>query len=563
LVSLTPKTTQDVPGRQQDNNLFFILPILYILFHFLPKTTGTTMHTPNRRLLLLSIALVLLAAMVALLVVMRQPAGPSFPTALVNPGFDADAPGAALTGWNVTGPAEAFVLETGGYSGTVRLTQRGTDALVETWQTLKIARPGWYTLRAWVRSSTDQQEASIALKDCGGEPRKASVPVATDRDWLQIVVSAEITATQCTIQLASQAGPQGWVSFDAVEFIPGRAALTIMGADVSSLKKSEDLGGVYTDENGQPGDALKILHDHGLNYIRLRVWVAPADGYHDQAEVLAMAKRAKDLGINVLVDFHYSDTWADPGKQYKPAAWEALDFEALKKAVYDHTFEVCSSLAAQGTPPAMIQIGNEINNGLLWPDGKSDQWDNLAALLKEGYRAVKDCSPETRVMLHLAEGGKNELFRWWFDSAIERDVPFDLIGVSYYPYWHGTLADLQNNLNDIAERYQKDVVVVETAFPFTPQGKDGQNNILSTQSIRGYPFSAAGQEKLIGDVMAIVCAVPNGRGLGIFYWDATWTAVKGNGWDPADPKSGNSWENQALFGYKNQALPAMNGFKTP
>ena len=166
-------------------------------------------------------------------------------------------------------------------------------------------------------------------------------------------------------------------------------------------------------------------------------------------------------------------------------------------------------------------------------------------------------------MLHIAEGGDNELARGWFDNAVQREVPFDLIGISYYPYWHGTLADLQNNLNDIAIRYDKDIVVVETAYPFTPDDNDTLQNIIRFQTTRGYPATPEGQVRMLGDVMAIVRAVPNGRGLGIFYWDATWTAVPGNGWDPAHPTSGNGWENQALFDFDNRALPAMNLFNPP
>ncbi len=177
------------------------------------------------------------------------------------------------------------------------------------------------------------------------------------------------------------------------------------------------------------------------------------------------------------MDFHYSDNWADPGKQIKPAAWKDYDFEQLKKAVYDHTFDVCSSLVAQGTPPDMVQVGNEINAGMLWPDGDYEHMDNLAALLKEGYQAVKDCSSSTPVMLHIAEGGDNDLARWWFDNMAQREVPFDVIGISYYPYWHGSLGQLQSNLNDISARYDKDVIVVETAYAFTDQEDDFHPNI--------------------------------------------------------------------------------------
>jgi arabinogalactan endo-1,4-beta-galactosidase len=292
--------------------------------------------------------------------------------------------------------------------------------------------------------------------------------------------------------------------------------------------------------------------------------VDPADGYHGTDEVLEMALRLRSMGIRLLVDFHYSDYWADPGKQFKPAAWRDYNFEQLRRAVYDYTFDVCSRLVAQGTPPDMVQVGNEINAGMLWPDGDYNHMDNLAALLTAGYRAVKDASPSTLVMLHIAEGGDNDLARRWFDSMTLREVPFDVIGISYYPFWHGSLADLQANLNDISVRYDRGVVVVETAYAFTDQEDDFQPNIAnSSMETPGYPFTPEGQRAMLRDVMAIVRAVPNGRGLGVFYWDATWTAVTGNGWDPTDPGSGNEWENQALFDFDDRALPALDEYLTP
>jgi len=212
----------------------------------------------------------------------------------------------------------------------------------------------------------------------------------------------------------------------------------------------------------------------------------------------------------------------------------------------------------------MVQVGNEINAGMLWPDGDYNHFDNLAALLTEGYRAVKDCSSSTLVMLHIAEGGDNDLARWWFDNITRRDVPFDVIGISYYPFWHGTLPQLQYNLNDISARYDKDVIVVETAYAFTNQEDDFLSNIANPGlATPGYPFTPAGQRAMLRDIMAVVRAVPDGRGLGIFYWDATWTAVPGNGWDSTDPNSGNAWENQALFDFDDRALPALEEFLNP
>jgi arabinogalactan endo-1,4-beta-galactosidase len=487
------------------------------------------------------------------------------PVTLLNPGFEEQEPSGTPTGWDQTGALEAIIIEDRGHSGDFRLTHKSSEAYqVETWQTISELENSWYTLRAWVRSSGHQNAVYIAL-ECGSDERRVYVPsTMPGYRWIQLVVSNQVMDGQCTISLYSDGKPDTWASFDDIELVPGRSALSILGADISSLMKSEDMGGVYRDADGTEGDALEILKLHGLNYARLRVFVDPADGYHGKEEILAMAIRLKGLDIPLLVNFHYSDNWADPGKQFKPAAWEDYNFEQLTKALYDHTFDVCNSLVAQGTPPDMVQVGNEINAGMLWPDGDYNHMDNLAALLKAGYQAVKDCSPSTLVMLHIAEGGDNDMARWWFGNMTSREVPFDVIGISYYPFWHGSLAQLQYNLNDSTARYGKDVIVVETAYAFTDQEDDFLPNIAnSSMVIPGYPFTPEGQRAMLGDVMAIVRAVPNGRGLGVFWWDATWTAVTGNGWDSADPDSGNAWENQALFDFDDRVLPALDEFLNP
>lgn len=490
---------------------------------------------------------------------------------MVNPGFEDDNDRTTSpTGWMVTGTAGSSYTEWGGHTGNWRLSNWSPDPyVVETSQTLTGLRRGWYTWSAWVKSSGGQNEAYIALKGCSGdgvEDARASLPVAPADRWVQIVVSAYVKHGQCTVSLYSDANAGNWSNFDDIEYRPGRASLSIFGADISSLKKSEDNGGIYRTDDGKPWDALQILRSEGMNWARLRVWVDPADGYHDKDELLAMAKRIKRSQMKLLVDLHYSDTWADPGHQTKPAAWQDLPFDQLKQAVYDHTFDICHSLKQQNTLPAMVQIGNELNAGMLWPDGHTwnpPNWDNLAQLLTAGYDAVKACSPKTKVMIHLANGGDNGLYRWWFDSITARGVPFDVIGVSFYSYWHGSLADLQYNLNDITARYNKDVIVVETAYPFTLADDDGWENIINLESelAAGYPATPQGQAAMLRDVLSIVRAVPNGHGLGVFYWDATWTGVPGNGWDPTDPTSGNAWENQALFDFDDRPLPALKEFK--
>jgi arabinogalactan endo-1,4-beta-galactosidase len=366
--------------------------------------------------------------------------------------------------------------------------------------------------------------------------------------------------TALTTAVAALTAPA--LALGAAESAQAQSAFA-RGADISSLAKSEAKGGVYMWADGWKEDAIWILQKSGVNWIRLKVWVNPADGYNNKTHVVNVAKRARAAGMNVLVDFHYTDTWADPGAQTKPAAWANYSVAQLKTAVYNHTADVLGAMVAAGAAPQMVQVGNELNGGMLWPTGRYDQLDNLAQFLISGANAVRATVPAAKVMLHLAEGGNNSVFRWFFDEMKARGVTWDAIGASYYPYWHGSLAGLQSNLNDMASRYGKPVYVVETAYPFNPGDRDGFGNIISAATpVAGYPASYTGQSNMLTAIANVVKAVPNGRGAGVFWWEATWTAVAGNGWDPYDPNSKNGWENQALFDFAWKATPALKTLGT-
>ncbi|CAL9597132.1 hypothetical protein SUDANB6_05377 [Streptomyces sp. enrichment culture] len=482
---------------------------------------------------------------------------------LTNGGFEADGTGAATpSGWSEYGATAASYVESGGRDGGHRLSHWASTAYkVETYQYLSGLADGDYRLTAWVRSGGGQNAAYLALKNCGGPEQRTDLPVSAG-GWIRIVAPVKVTGRQCTVSVTSDANAGNWINVDDLTFTPGTSGTAIKGADVSSLAKSEAMGGTYRTSSGTTGDALAILGSSGMNYARLKVWVNPADGYNDKAHVLATARRAKAQGMKLLVDFHYSDTWADPGAQTKPAAWAGHSYSRLKTDVYRHTRDVLSALKAQGTTPDMVQVGNEINGGMLWDEGSTENWPQLAGLINSGYDAVKAVAPGTAVALHLAKGGDLAGTRWWFDNAVANGVRFDAIGLSYYGYWHGTLHDFQTTLDDAAARYGKPVFVAETAYPFRLDSEDAHENIidLADELVPGYPATPAGQTRWMNDVASIVEAVPGGRGLGVFYWEATWTAVPGNGWDPADPSSGNGWENQALFGYDDRVLPATAWF---
>lgn len=242
----------------------------------------------------------------------------------------------------------------------------------------------------------------------------------------------------------------------------------MIGADISWLPQLEDRGNIFIDDDAEV-DAVQLLHDHGFNYIRLRVFVnpendkgyAPEKGYCGLPYTLAMAKRVKEAGIELLLDFHYSDYWADPQQQFKPKRWENLDFETLKDSVRAYTSNVLRALKAQGTPPAMVQIGNEINHGILWPDGHITNPDQLAGLLKAGVEGTRAVDAHMPIMMHIALGGQNDESVFWLDNMLARGVEFDIIGLSYYPRWHGTLEDLNFNMRDLIKRYHKPVNIVE------------------------------------------------------------------------------------------------------
>lgn len=363
----------------------------------------------------------------------------------------------------------------------------------------------------------------------------------------------------------------------------------IKGMDVSSLMELESLGAKFQDEDGDQRDLLTILQEYGTNAIRLRLWNNPCSyqgepyggGNNDMETTIAMAKRVQERDMSVLLDLHYSDFWADPGKQIKPKAWADFTGKRLEYAVYDYTLAVLRNFRTEGVFPDMIQIGNELSNGLLWPDGKRPNYENIAMLVNAGIRAVRTMDPDIPIMIHLDNGGNNELYREWFDSYFENDgADFDIIGLSYYPFWHGSLADLEYNMNDLAKRYKKELVVAEVSMGFTmedyakyeklkPQERKGMATKPELVKKIDYPMTKQGQADFMADLMKRIVTVPDGLGRGFFYWEPAWIPVPGSGWateaslkymkDPGP--CGNEWANQALFDYEGRPLPALDVIK--
>lgn len=301
------------------------------------------------------------------------------------------------------------------------------------------------------------------------------------------------------------------------------------------LQQMEATGYVFYNDQGVAQDCFRILKDHGINSIRLRVFVNPStdkiNGHCRKDEVIMMAKRAKAMGFRIMIDFHYSDSWADPGKQVKPAAWAQHTVDQLKQDVYAHTAEVIKALKDQGVTPEWVQIGNEIRGGMLRPEGSTDHYPQLAQLITSGYDAVKAVSASSKVIVHLDQGNNNAYYRGFFDQLTRYGAKFDVIGLSYYPYWlkqgyKASIEDLKSNMNDMVARYGKEVIVAEVG----------------------------GEDTAIDDTYAMLIAVldavrdvPNGKGLGVFYWE---------------PQGAKSWSNYALsaWGKDGQPTHALDAF---
>ena len=302
------------------------------------------------------------------------------------------------------------------------------------------------------------------------------------------------------------------------------------GADVGWLTQMEAGGIKFYNSAGVQKDAIDLLKSLGMNTIRLRVWVNPSPAYNDMADVVAKALRAKNAGMRIMIDFHYSDTWADPGKQTKPAAWATQNLTTLKASLASHTTAVLIALKNNNVTPEWVQVGNETNNGMLWPDGKAST--NMAAfaqLVNAGYDAVKAVFASAKVIVHISNGYDNSLFRWMFDGLNANGAKYDVIGMSLYPTaanWATYNTQCLTNMNDMVARYDKPVMVVEVGMSWDQ------------------PTAC---NAFLTDLIAKTKSVTGNKGLGVLYWE---------------PQAYNNWQGYSLGAFDNSGKPtaALNAF---
>ncbi len=358
----------------------------------------------------------------------------------------------------------------------------------------------------------------------------------------------------------------------------------INGMDVSTLLMLERAGAVYRDEQGRPRELFALMSENGVNWVRLRLWVSPYDvenrsygaGGCDIACAVALSKRARAAGMKTLLCLHYSDFWADPGKQHTPKAWRGLNIGSLSATVEAYTASVLRLMQTAGVLPDMVQVGNEITAGLLWPLGKAPDFAAIARLTQAGARAVKQF--DLPVLLHLDRGGDREgcvswLERYFLAARGARSI--DAIGLSYYPYWHGDLNALSDTLHALGERFSLPVLVVETAYAHSSEDYAAREGLPSNGRERlplgmtmdravSYPFTPSGQADYLRALLQTLHAAPSARGF--FWWEPAWLPLPGCGWAakpalsylglPEDTPLGSEWANQTLFDYDGNALPA-------
>ena len=341
---------------------------------------------------------------------------------------------------------------------------------------------------------------------------------------------------------------------------PGREFL--VGGDISALARIEQAGGLFR-QDGKPEDAIRILTGCGCNCFRLRLFVNPTYQnvvVNDLPYTIHLARRIKAAGARLLLDFHYSDTWADPGHQEKPRAWQGLDFPALEHQLYTYTRDSITEMKRQEVLPDLVQIGNEITPGMLWPDGKlhgvgdpEEQWVKFARLVKAAVRGAREGAgaEQLRIVIHVHCGGDRQKTRWFFGNLQEQQVSYDVIGLSYYPWWHGTLDDLKENLVGTARTFDKDVFVVETAYPYRPlrfTGNKGRNK----EAFR-WPQTPEGQAAFLKELVRAVRNTPGGRGIGVLWWYPESVPVEGL----------RIWHGgaTALFDAGGNVLPAVAAFQ--
>jgi arabinogalactan endo-1,4-beta-galactosidase len=452
---------------------------------------------------------------------------------------------------------------TSGYTGTLTVDLGQVRSLANLGLTLDAASPS-ASATIELASAAGAWQQVPALRDVAldpGNPMLLPLPSGTQARYAELTVYSDTGANVCVGEFRMY-GP------DAA------AAGMNFGTDLSFTPQELAAGATFS-YNGRTGTPVTITREAGANYVRMRLWVNPPPGYSDLASDLALARQVRAAGMKIYLDIMYSDFWADPQHQNIPAAWAGQDLGQLTATVQSYTQQVISAFARQGTPVDMVSIGNEIRNGILWPIGEINctscgGWNNLAQLLKAGVAGAQAGNPpghKLLVMMHYDQGGNNALSSAFYTQLTSLGVPFDVIGLSYYPFFHGAISAMRANVDALATQFHKPIVIAETQYAWTlangnnPVGASTGDFVWQTSQLSpGYPASPGGQLSFVTDELSILAQVPGGLGAGLFYWAPDW--IPGVPWTPG-AGIGSPNVNLTLFNFEGAALPSIGIFQNP
>jgi arabinogalactan endo-1,4-beta-galactosidase len=489
--------------------------------------------------------------------------------------------GAVTVNWALSGSATATTAEPSAPAANAADGDAGTDWCTSGWTgTLTVdlgqVRP-LTSLGLTMDASSPAAAAAIEVAQTAGDwvqvpglrdialdpgnPVYLPLPAGTRARYAELTVFSDTGADVCVGELRAY-GPD-----------PAAAGLSL-GADLSFTPQELAAGAKFSDA-GRAGTPVTIMRAAGANYVRMRLWVSPPAGYSDLASDLALARQVRAAGMRIYLDVMYSDFWADPQHQDIPAAWAGQDIAQLTATVRAYTQQVISAFARQGTPVDMASIGNEIRNGILWPAGEVNctscgGWDNLAQLLTAGVAGARAGNPpghKLLIMMHYDQGGDNALSSAFYSALQAHGVPFDVIGLSYYPFFHGAISAMRANVDQLATQFRKPIVIAETQYAWTlangnsPLGDSTGDFVWQASQLSpGYPASPGGQLSFVTDELSILAQVPGGLGAGLFYWAPDW--IPGVPWEPG-PGIGSPNVNLTLFNFEGAALPSIGIFQDP
>jgi arabinogalactan endo-1,4-beta-galactosidase len=495
-------------------------------------------------------------------------------TQILNGSFEDDnAETTSPKNWTIAGDKSAAGIVKGGCSGNYALYfNKSVDYKVETAQVMSGLADGTYDLIFYYRNSGGQKACFVSAKSSDGKDRITSLHTATSVWTKSIVRGIKVTGNTLSISIISDANSGNWSIIDGLSLEKTDKEYTLLkGGDVSELSYIEQMGGKFY-EDGKEKDCFEILKNKGFNIVRLRLYNDPGNpgytpsnrlpaGIQNPDDILRLSKRAKQAGMQIQLTFHYSDYWTNGATQNKPHEWANLNYNDLKKAVYDFTFDFMTKMKNQETTPEFVSLGNETVGGLLFPDGKSQNFAQTAELFNQGYAAVKAVSPESEVIIHLDEAGDKNRYDQYFGKLNENGAKYDIIGASYYPFWtKKTVTEMREWADYITAKFDKDIFIMESGYnwnPVLPNGYFGQlSNNGPYQDV--YPSSPQGQKDFLLELFTGIKMAEKGRVVGCLYWDPVMIAVPGVGWELGGQ---NVVSNTTLFDFSGNALESLDAFK--